>query len=246
MNQKIRNLINLTDRIDGWLSTQEGLFLYKLARRLEENAIIVEIGSWHGKSTVWLGSAIKDKKNAKLYAVDPHRGSPEKEGEFERVNTFDVFNKNIHQAGLVEKILPLRKTSLRAAAAFSKKADIIFIDGSHLFADVKKDFFVWKKKLKKGGWIILHDATVLPGPWRIAKNFLLKSNDFICPGMLGSMIFGRYYPNNSFSTAVNTKIRKFLTYLFIISYVKMRKIPLPPKLKKSLSKYYFRRKIAEI
>lgn len=243
---KIKKIIGITNSIDGWLSIQEGVFLYKLAGRLGENTVVVEIGSWHGKSTIWLASAIKDKKNANLYAVDPHRGSPEKDGEFNRVNTFDIFNQNIQRAGVAEKIIPLRKTSLRAAATFPEKADIVFIDGSHLFADVKKDFFAWKKKLKRGGWIVLHDATVLPGPWRVAKNYLLKSTDFIRPGMLGSMVFGQYYPNRNLPATINTKLRNLLAYLFIISYVKMRKIPLSPKLKKNLSKLYFRRKIAEI
>lgn len=229
------------------MSLQEGIFLYKLASKLNEAAIVVEIGSWQGKSTVWLASALINKKNAKLYAVDPHKGSPEKSGEFGHVNTFDNFSQNISNAGVAKKVIPIKKKSAEAAREFSGKADLVFIDGSHLYEEVKSDFSLWKRRLKQSGWMIFHDATVLPGPWRVTRKYLLGSTDFIRLGMLGSMVFGQYCPGQNFlSVTFSRKLRNYLTYLFIISYVKMRKIPLTGKFKKRLSKLYFKKKIAEI
>lgn len=246
MTQKIQNLINLTKKVSGWLSVQEGIFLFKLASRLGENDKIIEIGSWHGKSTIWLASAIQDKKNTNVYAIDPHIGSPEKTREFRKVNTYDIFIKNIQKAGVAEKIIPIRKPSLEVAEKFQEKAAIVFIDGSHKFLDVKADFLNWKTRLEKGSWMILHDATVLPGPWKVAKKYLLNSTDFYKTGMLGSMVFGQYCPQQGRWKKILIVFRNFLSYLFIISYVNMRKIPLAPLFKKQISKSYFKRKIAEI
>lgn len=246
MNNAIKKLIKFTKIIDGWLSIQEGLFLYKLASRINNDGVIVEIGSWQGKSTIWLASAIRDKKNAKIYAVDPHTGSPEITKEFGKVDTYKTFLKNIKQAGLSSKVIPIRKPSLEAVKDFIEKADIIFIDGSHRFADARADFLHWKVYLKKGGWLVLHDATVLPGPWKVAKKYLLRSSKFSRTGMLGSMIYGKYTPSFSIKSNFIIKTKNIFSYLFIISYVSMRKIPGVPLLKKRISKLYFKRKIAEI
>jgi predicted O-methyltransferase YrrM len=240
MNKEIKQLINITNNIKGWLSIQEGIFLYKLARNLNDNAKIVEIGSWHGKSTVWLASALRKKKNAKIYAVDPHVGSPEKANEFRKINTYKNFKGNIKSSGIAEKVVPLRKTSLRAAKDFSDKVDLVFIDGSHKFNAARADFLYWKIHLKRGGWIVLHDATHLPGPWKVAKNYLLRSDKFCKTGMLGSMIFGQYCLNLKLSHVITNRLKNLFSYLFIISYVKMRKIPLASFLKKKVSKAYFK------
>lgn len=240
LNKNIRNIIKYTKNIEGWLGVQEGLFLYKLASKLNHSANIVEIGSWKGKSTVWLGSAVLDKNNVKIYAVDPHRGSPGRKHEYGRVNTYNSFQKTIETFGLSEIVVPVRKPSLEAVKHFKHKIDLLFIDGSHRYIDTKNDFFAWKSKVNDAGWIVLHDATVLPGPWKVARKYLLWSPNFQHTGMLGSIIYGRYHIKPNFIDKIFNILINFFTYLFIISYVKMRKIPLASSFKKKLSKRYFK------
>src|SRR6185312_12113676 len=58
--------------IPGWLTDEEGEALYELARGCSGSGVIVEIGSWKGKSTVCLGLGSQAGKSVPIYAVDPH------------------------------------------------------------------------------------------------------------------------------------------------------------------------------
>jgi predicted O-methyltransferase YrrM len=89
----------IANRIEGWLSDSEGEFLYKSARGVSGRGVIVGIGSFKGKSTIWLAKGSKDGDRAKVYAIDPHTGSSEhrKRGD---VWTFDHFRENLEMAGV--------------------------------------------------------------------------------------------------------------------------------------------------
>lgn len=54
MSDELEELRNLASEIDGWLSDSEGKLLYNLAKGVPSKQAIVELGSWEGKSTVWL------------------------------------------------------------------------------------------------------------------------------------------------------------------------------------------------
>lgn len=238
--EKIRNIIKFTRKIKGWLSVQEGVFLFNAASKLPDSAIIVEIGSYKGRSTIWLSSALENKTNSKVYAIDPHTGSPEVKNEYGNIDTYADFIENIKSAGVENKIIPIRKESLKALKNFDKDIDLLFIDGSHTFEATKEDFIGWSKKLKPGGWMILHDAAVLPGPWKVARNNIFLSRKFYHTGMLGSMVFGRYCPENK---RILSLIKNFISYLFAMTYVKMRKIPFPNSWRKRISRANFKHKL---
>src|SRR5437870_10215952 len=94
------------DAVDGWLNYGEGRLLYQLARGCSGKGAIVEIGSWKGKSTIWLGHGSHDGRRIKIHAVDPHTGSPEHLGKSRRVWTFEEFQQNIKAAGVDDVIVP--------------------------------------------------------------------------------------------------------------------------------------------
>ena len=71
--QKINNIAR---EIDGWLTLKEGKLLYNLSKK-NDNGVIVEIGSWKGKSTIYLAHGSKNGKKNKVYAIDPHEGLTE-------------------------------------------------------------------------------------------------------------------------------------------------------------------------
>ncbi len=224
MNTELDSLIKNTQTIPGWLSIKEGVFLYFLSQKTPLNGIIVEIGSYKGKSTVFLGSGIKNTNGTKLFSIDPHVGSIEKPQEYKKIDTFGEFWGNIKLFKLEKKIIPIKKTSLQAIKIFSEKIDLLFIDGSHIFKDVKNDLSHWVPKVKKGGWVIIHDATVLPGPWKASKKFLIFSPKFQNIGMIGSMIFGKYTDPENILVKFKNIFLNFFSYLYIISYVIMRRI----------------------
>jgi len=95
---KIYKNICLAQDVDGFLTDREGQMLYSLARACQGRGVVVEIGSWKGKSTIWLASGIKDNaRKTLLFAIDPHTGSPEHQ-VFVKVCTFDQFKHNIAAA----------------------------------------------------------------------------------------------------------------------------------------------------
>lgn len=241
--ENIKKIVNIAQNIEGWLSVHEGAFLYKLATNLPDRANIVEIGSFKGKSTIFLGSGLQSKKRGRLYAIDPHRGSPEFPEEHKKIDTYQEFLGNVRTAGLAKIVIPIRKKSTEAAA-INCPIGLLFIDGSHDYAAVKNDFLSLSKKIKKGGWIILHDATVLDGPWRVARQEILRSGNFRRVGMLGSMVFGQYWPRNNSLEKFFQILKNSAGYLFIISYVTMRKMPFPPILRKKISNFYFKKKFS--
>jgi len=219
----VRKIFETTKNIEGWLSRQEGFFLYQLAGKVK--GAVVEIGSWKGKSTIWLAGGAK-----KIYAIDPHIGSPEKKKEYGRVNTFLEFKKNIEASGFKNRIVPIVKTSDKAAESFHHPIGLLFIDGSHIYEDVKKDLTLWLPKVRRGGWVLIHDASVLSGPWKAACKFILFSSRFQNIGMVGSIIFGRYLPDKGWKKAVNL-FKNFLSFIYILMYMILRRFPFPRRLR---------------
>lgn len=233
---KINNpdLIRKIEAIPGWLSLKEAHWLYVLAKKVPDGATLVEIGSYCGRSTVFLGLAIKKKPAAMVYAVDHHLGSAEKEEEYGKIDTFNRFKANIKRFALEEKVVSLREKSLEAGQTFNRKIDLLFIDGGHDLGVVEADWKVWTGQLKKGGWVLLHDATVLAGPWQVAKKNILFSSRFERTGMVGSMVYGRLAKRQDSLSRLRNRVSNFGHYLFIISYVKMRKISWLRNLKRFL------------
>lgn len=235
---KNAQLLEKINRIPGWIETNEALLLYNLARNLPQGAAVVEIGSYQGKSTVWLGKALQRVENSRLYSIDHHCGSAEKGESALTVDTWRAFNANIQNFGLSKLVVPLRKKSIEAALAFNFKIDLLFLDGDHRPAAVAEDWRLWSKKLNDGAWVVLHDATVLPGPWKIARDKILFSPLFTEVGMKGSMIYGRQCPTDSHFAKLTRRLTNFFKYLFIISYVRIRKISWARSLKSLVLNFF--------
>lgn len=235
---KNARLLEKINRIPGWIETKEALVLYNLARSLPQGATAVEIGSYQGKSTIWLGKALKRVKDSKLYSIDHHCGSPEKGESALTVNTWQQLNANIRKFGLSDLVFPIRKKSVEAASNFDSKIALLFIDGDHRPAAVAEDWRLWSKKINDGAWIVLHDATVLSGPWKIAKEKMLFSSYFRNIGMVGSMIYGRFCPTENLFVKIFCRLTNFFKYLFIISYVRIRKISWARSLKSLVLNFF--------
>lgn len=112
---------------------------------------IVEIGCWLGESTVFM--ACRLPSDGKLYAIDSWIGYPREIYEITR-NVYEQFLTNITYAGLSDKVIPIRMTSLSASRIFSKyckRVDMIYIDGDHAYEAVYSDIQAWSFYVKKGG-----------------------------------------------------------------------------------------------
>ncbi len=186
----------LVKRIDGWLTDNEGELLYNLAKSCKGDGVIVEIGSWKGKSTIWLAKGSKAGNKLKVYAVDPHTGSSEHREMYGKVWTFEEFRRNIKDARVDDIVIPVLKTSEQATKFFDEPVEFIFIDGAHEYQLVKLDFELWFPRLIDGGIIAFHDTTWSAGPKEVAKEYVYKSEHFRNAGLVGSITFAEKVKQN--------------------------------------------------
>src|SRR5689334_109736 len=96
---------NKTKSIGGWLSKNEADFLYNQSKTIPRDGVIVEIGSWKGRSTVCLGLGAKDGNGTRIVAIDPHAGSSA-HNSFGGIDTFQDFIDNINRAEVSDFIEP--------------------------------------------------------------------------------------------------------------------------------------------
>ena len=162
--------INL-DRVKGFLAEDEAAALYQLAANAQ--APILEVGSYCGKSTIYLGAAAQQNQNT-VYAVDHHRGSEEHQlGEeyhdpdlydnsIALMDTFKEFRKNMRASNLEDTVVPIVASSQAAARSWNTALDLVFIDGGHSFEAAHMDYRSWASHVKIGGFLAIHD--LFPNP----------------------------------------------------------------------------------
>lgn len=196
MKIEVEAIKELTSRVDGWLGDGEGRLLYTLAKNCPSNNVIVEIGSWKGKSTIWLGKGSQAGHNVKVYAIDPHVGSEEHAKDGKEVWTFDEFKKNIEGAQVDDVIVPIVKTSKDAVTDIVEPVGLVFIDGAHDYESVKLDFELWSPKIVDGGIVVFHD-TDWPGVRKVVKDLVCKSRSFGNAGFETSIIFAQKVRKNT-------------------------------------------------
>jgi MMP 1-O-methyltransferase len=206
MKPIIKEVRKLTAGIDGWLTEDEGELLFNLAKRCTGSGAIVEVGSWKGKSTIWLGKGSLVGSKVKVWAVDPHTGSGEHHRYLGSVWTFDDFKRNINTAGLNGVVAPLVARSADAAGNFPEPIELVFIDGAHDYASVKADFELWFPKVIEGGIVAFHDTTFWDGPRRIVLETLCASRQFGGVRLVGSIAYARKVRQNSIQDRVRNRL----------------------------------------
>lgn len=138
---------------------QEKLFMV-IASKLPKNATVVEIGSFKGKSTACVG--IVSPRSTKIYAIDTFEGNNKdfSEGvQFVGGSFLDEFKQNMKMIGIWNKIKLQKGYSSEIAKNWNKPIDFLFIDGSHLYEDVKNDFEMFYPWVKEGGVVAIHDVS---------------------------------------------------------------------------------------
>ncbi len=159
--------------VKGFLDEEEGRRLYRLALEAAGRGPCLEIGSYCGKSTLYLGAACRHRGGT-LFSVDHHRGSEEQQpGEeyfdpdqwdprSQSVDTLPAFRRTIARAGLEAVVVPLVCPSMVAARAWATPLGLVFIDGGHAAETVRDDYRGWSGHVIAGGYLVFHD--VFPDP----------------------------------------------------------------------------------
>lgn len=122
-------------------------------------SVIIEVGSWLGRSTSVFGKYAKDN-GATVIAVDWWRDNPDV-GLFVNRDSLDVrkqFLKNMSELGLDRNVASLAMHSSDASRLINDSSvDMIFIDADHRYSCVNDDIKSWYPKLKSRGIICGHD-----------------------------------------------------------------------------------------
>jgi MMP 1-O-methyltransferase len=173
--------------VPGWLTDEEGEALYELARSCTGRGVIVEIGSWKGKSTICLGVGSQDGGGVPVYAVDPHADY-----------RFGNFKTNVERARIAELVRPIASLSQAAADDFDEPIELLFVDGSHEYDLVLEDFEKWVPKVVDGGWVAFHDTTWTAGPRKVVGHGVYRSRRFKdARFVVGSLTVARKVGQNS-------------------------------------------------
>ena len=145
---KFNKNLQYCNNIKGHLHLRQGFCLYKLAKRLPEKSIIVEIGSYLGRSTCFIAEGIKNR-NITFYTIDTFENQGMSEGVR---NTFEEFNKNTFQ--YKNEIIVKKGFSYEVVKDFKNiEIDLLWIDGCHEYKAVKRDIEDWLPLVKKDGMI---------------------------------------------------------------------------------------------
>ena len=152
----------------GFLDEDEGRCLYEIACKASRSGPCLEIGSYCGKSTIYIGAACRTN-NGILFSIDHHRGSQEQQpgqayfdpGLYDpktgRLDTFQEFRRTLEKAGIEDTVVAMVCRSEVAARLWATPLSMVFIDGGHTAEAAQSDYECWSRHVLPGGYLLIHD-----------------------------------------------------------------------------------------
>ena len=142
----------VASEVSGWLTEAQAELLWNTAAELSRNALVVEIGSHQGRSTLMLATAA-GSRGGHVVAVDPFV-----DGQmFGGSRTREIFEQNIARAGLTETVELLPEYSTRARPGWTRTIDHLYIDGKHDYWTLSDDL-KWARHMPAGAPVLIHDC----------------------------------------------------------------------------------------
>jgi predicted O-methyltransferase YrrM len=147
--------------VEGWLTEAQARRLWDSARSVPPGGVVVEIGSFRGRSAIVLASALAE--GARLVAIDPHaggdRGPQEIEAETARGEADRrAFEANLRAARVGERVEHVRQMSSDALGSVDGPIDILYVDGAHRLGPARDDIVRWGARVREGGTMLVHDS----------------------------------------------------------------------------------------
>jgi MMP 1-O-methyltransferase len=186
----------------GFMPAAEGLALYDTAAAYASRGPVAEIGTYCGKSTIYLAAAAREAGQP-VVTVDHHHGSEENQPGWEyhdaelvdpatgRLDTLPHFRCTLAAAGLEEHVIAIVGRSADVAGLWRIPLGMLFIDGGHTDAAAMADYEGWAPWVADGGALAIHDVFPDPAdggqaPYRIYLR-ALKSGAFTEVRVEGSL-----------------------------------------------------------
>jgi predicted O-methyltransferase YrrM len=157
----------------GFMPEDEGMFLYERALEGGREGPMLEVGTYCGKSAIYLGAAAR-ATGSTVFTVDHHRGSEENQAGWEHhdptlvdpdlglMDTLPVFRATIARAGLEDEVVAVVGRSATVARHWRLPLALLFIDGGHGEEPAHTDYEGWAPWVRSGGLMLIHD--VFPDP----------------------------------------------------------------------------------
>jgi predicted O-methyltransferase YrrM len=186
----------------GFMPPEEGLALYETAAAYARLGPVLEIGTYCGKSTIYLTAAAR-QAGQMVITVDHHRGSEENQPGWEyhdpslvdartgRLDTLPGFRATLAAAGLEDSVIAIVGRSAEVAVVWRSPVGMVFIDGGHTEAAAQADYANWSRWVMPGGALAIHDVFPDPAdggqaPYHIYRQ-ALDSGDFADVAVYGSL-----------------------------------------------------------
>lgn len=186
----------------GFMPEDEGLLLHRVARERLSHGPALEVGTYCGKSAIYLGAAAREVGET-VFTVDHHRGSEENQAGWEHhdaslvdpetglMDTLPVFRRTIAAAGLEDQVIAVIGKSPTVAALWRTPLSLLFIDGGHAEVHAQADYTGWAHWVMPGGSLVIHDVFEHPAdggqaPFHVFRR-ALDSGAFVEADALGSM-----------------------------------------------------------
>jgi MMP 1-O-methyltransferase len=196
------DLLRMALAAKGFMPEDEGDLLYRVALDRLPSGPALEVGSYCGKSAVYLGAAARETGGT-VFTVDHHRGSEENQEGWEfhdpslvdpavgKLDTLGTFRRTIATAGLEDQVIAVVGRSTTVAAHWRTPLSLLFIDGGHTDEHAGNDYAGWGRWVANGAAMVIHDVFPDPAdggqpPYRIYLR-ALESGDFVETAALGSM-----------------------------------------------------------
>jgi len=167
------HLLAVARAAKGFMPDDEGLALHRLAHERLPHGPLLEIGSYCGKSAVYLGTAAREVGGV-VFSVDHHHGSEENQAGWEhhdptlvdpwtgRMDTLPTFRSTVASAGLEDVVVGVVGESATIARHWRTPLSLLFIDGGHGTEPAHADYHGWARWVMPGGLLAIHD--VFPDP----------------------------------------------------------------------------------
>lgn len=169
----LHHLHLLALEIKGFLAQDEAEALHALGKRYGSGGPCLEIGSYCGLSTLYLGAGVKASGGV-LFTIDHHKGSEEHQpGQeyhdpdlFDRdagsMNSFPALQRTLRLAGLEDSVVPIVAPSVLAGRGWATPLSLVFIDGGHSLESAVADYRSWATWVRTGGILAIHDIFIDP------------------------------------------------------------------------------------
>jgi predicted O-methyltransferase YrrM len=186
--------------IAGWLSETEALGLYDLARSLKNDASVLEIGVWQGKSTYCLARGLS---SGMVTVIDPFNAAGGADTDSEAIyrrmqnekqlDLLETFQRNLERGKVASKVKTLRGYSQQFVGSVPA-IDLLFIDGDHSIEGCSFDFDAYQDAVRPGGYLLFHDYDPSRsnfGPTWVIHNKVLPSGRYKPLKVLESLWIGQ-------------------------------------------------------